>query len=187
MSALGSPRTVRGDRGESGSLAPRALAAPHVCDDGEVTDAPAWSMSRWIDAADQPEIVDEALDRGDPYAGVALLTLVLNHPDADVALPRIKRALESGSMQTRVNALQSLGHHARLHGLIDAESVARLRLALHDRTVVQGYEIRGYARNAAGDVAMFAPRHRLPRWLRRRFAGPRRPARCPLRRRRTDG
>lgn len=126
-----------------------------------------------MDAVDQPEIVDEALDRGDPYAGVALLTLVLNHPDPHVALPRIKRALESADAQTRANALQSLGHHARLHGLIDAESVARLRLALRDRAALQGYEVRGYARNAAGDVAMFAPRNRLPRWLRRRFAGPR--------------
>jgi hypothetical protein len=165
-------------------LAPRALAWPQICDDGEVTDAPAWSMSRWIDAVNQPEIVDEALDRCDPYAGVALLTLVLNHPDPDVALPRIQRALESATMQTRVNALQSLGHYARLHGLIDAESVARLRLALHDRTVLQGYEIRGYARDAAGDVAMFASRHHLPRWLRRRFAGPRRPVRWLRRRRR---
>jgi hypothetical protein len=58
-----------------------------------------------------------------------------------------------------------------LHGLNDAESVARLRLALRDRAVLQGYELRGYARDAAGDLAMFAPRNRLPRWLPRRFRG----------------
>ncbi|MEU4793332.1 hypothetical protein AB0F95_26860 [Micromonospora tulbaghiae] len=133
---------------------------------------PRWSMRRWVDAIDQPEIVDDALRRDDPYAGVALLTLVLNHPEPDVVLPRITRVLTSVSAQTRANALQSLGHYARLHGRIDADSVAHLRRALRDRTVLHGYEIRGYASNAASDVAVFAPRRRLPRWLRRRFAGP---------------
>ncbi|SCG38747.1 hypothetical protein GA0070614_0554 [Micromonospora coxensis] len=80
------------------------------------------------------------------------------------------------SAQTRANALQSLGHHARLHGSIDVESLARLRLALRDRTVLGGYKIRGYAANAASDVGMFVSRAALPRWLRRRFAGPRLPA-----------
>ncbi|MBC9003267.1 hypothetical protein [Micromonospora aurantiaca (nom. illeg.)] len=143
-----------------------------VRDDGEVTGAPRWSMRSWLAAIDRPEIVDDALRRDDPYAGVALLTLVLNHPEPDVVLPRIKRALASVSAQTRANALQSLGHYARLHGRIDADSLAHLRRALRDRTVLHGYEIRGYAGDAASDVAIFVPRRRLPRWLRRRFAGP---------------
>ncbi|GLY97089.1 hypothetical protein [Actinoplanes sp. NBRC 103695] len=88
-------------------------------------------------------------------------------------LPRIKRALRAVSAQTRANALQSLGHHARLHRAIDAESVDLLRRALTDRTVLGGCQIRVYADNAASDVGMFAPRCALPRWLRRRHAGPR--------------
>ena len=142
-------------------------------------------MSDWLGIIDQPAIFDEALDRAHPYAGVALLTLVLNHPDPDVAPPRIKRALETGSTQTQANALQSLGHHARLHHLIDPESVAHLRRALRSRVMLEGFPIRAYAQNAASDVAMFVPRRRLPRWLRRQFAGPRRPVRQPGRRRYT--
>jgi hypothetical protein len=63
---------------------------------------------------DRAALVHRQLDRNDEYAGVALLALVLNHPESAVALPRIKRALVSPSAQTRANALQSLGHYARL-------------------------------------------------------------------------
>jgi len=38
-------------------------------------------------------------------------------------------------------------------------------------------QIRGYAFHAASDVGMFVRRRELPRWLRRRFAGPRSPTR----------
>jgi hypothetical protein len=140
-----------------------------------MTADPRWSISSWFGVVERPEIFDEILDRDDQYAGIALLALVLNHHDPDVVLPRIKRALTSPSVQTRANALQSLGHHARLHGSVDTESLHRLRLALRDRTVLNRYEIRGYAAAAAGDVGMFVKRHELPRWLRRRFAGSRRP------------
>ncbi|WP_430782639.1 hypothetical protein [Actinoplanes sp. G11-F43] len=136
--------------------------------------APEWSMAHWSDAVDRPEIVDEALDRRDRHAGVALLVLVLNHPDPAVSLPRIKRGLRAADPQTRVNAVQSLGHHARLHRMIDTESIALLRRARRDRTMAGGYQIRGYAHHAASDVGMFAPRRDLPRWLRRRHPGPRR-------------
>ncbi|MFI5834880.1 hypothetical protein ACIA5A_14525 [Micromonospora sp. NPDC051300] len=138
---------------------------------------PPWFIGSWLDVVEQPEIVDEALDREDRYAGVALLALVLNHEDPAVVLPRVKRAMTSRDPQTRANALQSLGHHGRLHGSIDAEAIGRLRRALHDRTALGGFEIRGYAATAAGDVGMFVERHALPRWFRRRFAGPRRSAR----------
>jgi hypothetical protein len=114
------------------------------------------------------------LEREDQYTGIALLALVLNHEDPDVVLPRVKRAMASRSPQTRANALQSLGHHARLHGYVDAEAIGRLRHALRDRTVLGGFEIRGYAATAADDVGMFVKRGALPRWFRRRFAGPRR-------------
>lgn len=52
-------------------------------------------MRRWVHLVDRPQDVDETLDRNDPYAGVALLVLALNHPDPDIALPRILRGLTS--------------------------------------------------------------------------------------------
>ena len=135
-----------------------------------------WFISSWIGVLERPEAVDEAVDRNDEYAGVALLALVLNHPESEVALPRIKRALVSANVQTKANALQSLGHYARLHRSIDGELVRRLRVALSDRTSLRRSQIRGYAFHAASDVGMFVSRSQLPRWLRRRFAGPRRRA-----------
>ncbi|MBU2664014.1 hypothetical protein KOI35_10985 [Actinoplanes bogorensis] len=111
---------------------------------------------------------DESVDEG-----VALLALALNHPDPDVVLPRIRRALASSSPQTRANALQSLGHVARLHRTIDADLIGRLRSALRDRSRLHRTELRAYAANAADDVAMFVPRRDLPRWLRRAYPGPR--------------
>ncbi|WP_127497414.1 hypothetical protein [Actinoplanes solisilvae] len=133
---------------------------------------PPWSIGSWVDVVERPEIVDEVLDRDDQYAGIALLALVLNHEDPDVVLPRVKRAMVSRNPQTRANALQSLGHHARLHGFVDAEAIGRLRQTLRDRTVLGGFEIRGYAATAASDVGMFVKRGALPRWFRRRFSGP---------------
>jgi hypothetical protein len=143
-----------------------------ACHDANMTAAGPWSMRRWAHVVDRPHEVDDALDRDDPYAGVALLVLVLNHPDPAVALPRIRRGLSMPSPQTRANALQSLGHYARLHRVVDAELIAILRVALRDRTALQGYELRGYASVAASDIAMFVARRELPRWFRRRFAGP---------------
>lgn len=134
-----------------------------------------WFIGSWIGVVERPEAVDEAVDRNDEYAGVALLALVLNHLDSEVALPRIKRALMSPNTQTRANALQSLGHYARLHRSIDGDLVRRLRCALNARTPLHRTQIRGYAFHAASDVGMFVRRRELPRWLRRRFAGPR----CP--------
>jgi hypothetical protein len=53
-----------------------------------------------MDVIERPEIVDEAVDGNDPYAGVAVLALVLHYPDPCDVLPRIKRALMSSSAQT---------------------------------------------------------------------------------------
>ncbi|MER7417983.1 hypothetical protein ABT346_14560 [Micromonospora peucetia] len=92
-----------------------------------------------------------------------------------------RAATPSKGSQTRANALQSLGHFGRLHREIDDESLALLRIALHDRTVLGGCQLGGYADDAADDIGSFVPRHRLPRWLRRRHAGRRRPR--PLRKR----
>ena len=136
-----------------------------------------WYIGSWMDVVEQPQIVDEALERNDEYAGVALLTLVLNHPEPEAVLPRIKQGLVSPRAHTRANALQCTGHFSRLHRSIDRELVALLRKALNDSTRIGGYQIRGYADNAADDVGMFAPRRSLPRWFRRRFAGPRGPSR----------
>ncbi|MGN9767532.1 hypothetical protein ACTMS2_20525 [Micromonospora sp. SD12] len=129
-------------------------------------------------ACDCPEKVDAALERTEAGAGPALLWLVLDefHPPA-VVLPRIKRGLRSRDAQTRANALQSLGHFGRLHRYVDVESLALLRGALRDRTTLGGCQLRGYADDAADDIGVFVPRHRLPRWLRRRHAGPWRPRR----------
>ncbi|BCJ54188.1 hypothetical protein Asp14428_56630 [Actinoplanes sp. NBRC 14428] len=135
---------------------------------------PPWFLSTWAGVLDRPQLVDEALDREDEYAGVALLALVLGHPDPAVAPPRIRRALAARNPQTRANALQSLGHQARLHGVVDAASILALRRALRDDTVVgRGpYRIRGYAETAADDIGSFARRRELPRWFRRRFPEP---------------
>jgi hypothetical protein len=141
----------------------------------DVTIEQPWFIGSWIGVVERPEAVDEAVDRNDVYAGVALLALVLNHPESAVVLPRIKRALASPRAQTRVNALQSLGHYARLHRSIDGELVKRLRCALSDRTPLHRSQIRGYAFHAASDVGMFVRRCDLPRWLRRRYSGPRHP------------
>jgi hypothetical protein len=143
----------------------------------DVTIEKAWSIGSWVDVVDRPEAVDEAVDRDDEYAGVALLALVLNHPQPGIVLPRIKLALASRSVQTRANALQSVGHYARLHGSIDRDLLERLRRALSDRTPLHSATICGYAFHAASDVGMFVQRRDLPRWLRRRFSGPRRPPR----------
>ncbi|GAA4956062.1 hypothetical protein [Actinoplanes utahensis] len=137
-----------------------------------VTIEQPWFIGSWIDVVDRPEAVDEAVDRHDEYAGVAVLALVLNHPEPEVVLPRIKRALVSPNAQTRANALQSLGHYARLHRSIDADLLRRLRCALSDRTRLHRTQVRGYAFHAASDVGMFVKRNELPRWLRRRFSGP---------------
>ncbi|EEP73072.1 hypothetical protein MCAG_03399 [Micromonospora sp. ATCC 39149] len=139
-----------------------------------------WFIGSWIGVLERPEAVDEAVDRNDEYAGVALLALVLNHPEPGVVLPRIKEALASPSAQTRANALQSVGHYARLHRSIDDEVMKRLRRALGDRTPLHRFQVRGYAFNAASDVGMFVRRREIPRWLRRRFAGPRRRSGSPV-------
>lgn len=143
----------------------------------DVTIDQPWFIGSWASVVERPETVDEAIARSDEYAGVALLALVLNHGEPGVVLPRIKQALTSRSVQTRANALQSLGHYARLHGSIDGELVRRLRSALSDPTPLHRSQIRGYAFHAASDVGMFVRRRELPRWMRRRFAGPRRPTR----------
>lgn len=150
--------------------------------DIDVTETAPWSMQGWAHVVDRPQDVDEALARNDPSAGVALLTLVLGHPDPDVGLPRILQGLVAARPETRVNALQALGHHARLHRVVDAASIAMLRAALRDRTTLGQHAVRGSASNAADDIAVFVPRRSLPRWLRRRCAGPHRPRR-PYRRR----
>jgi len=142
----------------------------------DVTIERPWLIGSWVGVVEQPETVDEAVDRNDEYAGVALLALVLNHPESAIALARIKRALASPSAQTRANALQSVGHYARLHRSIDAELLKRLRCALSDRTPVHRSQIRDYAFHAASDVGMFVRRRDLPRWLRRRYSGPRHPS-----------
>ncbi|MFY1675365.1 hypothetical protein ACN27G_36450 [Plantactinospora sp. WMMB334] len=144
------------------------------------TDSPPWLIGSWLIVVERPELVDEMLGRDDSHAGVALLALVLNHPDPLVVTARVSRGLASPSAQNRANALQSLGHHARLHGSIDARSVSRLRRALRDRTPLHGSELRGYAADAGDDIGTFVRRRELPRWLRRRFPGPRRPARLRL-------
>jgi hypothetical protein len=143
----------------------------------DVTIDQPWFIGSWIGVVERPEAVDEAIGRNDEYAGVALLALVLNHPEPQVVLPRIEQALASPRAQTRANALQSLGHYARLHRSIDRELVKRLHCALSDRTPLHRSQVRGYAFRAASDVGMFVKRRERPRWLRRRFAGPRRPTR----------
>ncbi|WP_229074996.1 hypothetical protein [Actinoplanes sp. DH11] len=159
--------------GHGASLHDRGLRLHAMIAD--VTIDQPWFIGSWTSVVDRPTVVDEAISRNDEYAGVALLALVLNHPEPGVVLPRIKQALTSRSVQTRTNALQSLGHYARLHGSIDGELVRLLRCALRDRTSLHRSQIRGYAFHAASDVGMFVRRRDLPRWMRRRFAGPRRP------------
>jgi hypothetical protein len=126
-----------------------------TCQDPDVTVEQPWFIGSRIGVVERPEAVDEAVDRNDEYAGVAL---VLHHPDPEVARARIKQALTSPSAQTRANALQSVGHHACSHGLIDRDLLKRLRSALGDRAPLHRSQIRGYAFHAASDVGMFVRR-----------------------------
>ncbi len=54
-----------------------------------------WYIGSWMEVVERPETVDEVVEQNDEYAGVALLALVLNHPESKVVLPRIKQALVS--------------------------------------------------------------------------------------------
>ncbi|WP_200211540.1 hypothetical protein [Micromonospora coerulea] len=133
-----------------------------------------WLTGRGLSACDDPGLLDAAYDRDERYAGTALIALTLNHDDPLVVLPRIRCGLRSGRPQTRANALQCLGHLARLHGLVDAGSLGLLHRALRNHTPVDcRYRIHGYADSAADDIATFAARRQLPRWLRRSRPGPR--------------
>jgi hypothetical protein len=136
-----------------------------------------WLTGRGVIACDDPAVADAALDRKERYAGVAVIGVVLNGHEPPVALTLIKRALRSAEPQVCANALQALGHLARLQCEVDEESITLLWRALRDKRCASGCQIRSYACNAADDVAMFVPRRVLPRWLRRGHAGRRQPTR----------
>jgi hypothetical protein len=72
-----------------------AAVGDYPCDPSGMGGVPAGSMEFWADVVKQSDIVDEALARDDPFAGVAILVLVLYAADPQVALPRIKAGLRS--------------------------------------------------------------------------------------------
>ncbi|MGW6704089.1 hypothetical protein ACWGDE_04225 [Streptomyces sp. NPDC054956] len=107
------------------------------------------STLRWID---QPEEVDAAFDRGEPLVGVAVIALALNHADADVILPRVRKAMESKDAEIRRQGVIALAHVARLHRTVDQRSLALLRAC------PRGNE-------ADDDLWSFVAHRRLPWWL----------------------
>jgi hypothetical protein len=119
---------------------------------------PVGRLYRSLDAAEPPEAVAAAFDRGDPEAGVAVIALALHHQDPYGTLPLVARALASTDPGLRHQGIVALAHVARLHRTTDRRCLALLR-AFH-----RGNE-------ADDDLWTYVPRRRLPWWLWRHHLG----------------
>ncbi|MFI7698796.1 hypothetical protein [Nonomuraea sp. NPDC049480] len=119
-----------------------------------------WRTGEGLIGCDEPDEVDMAFDRGEPYVGVAVIGLALNVLDVDVVAPRAIRALSSDARETRGQGLTALSHMARLNGKVDAVSVEMLRALLKDP------EYREIAANYATDIWIYVPHRDVPMWLR---------------------
>ncbi|MFJ2821520.1 hypothetical protein ACIO7M_10440 [Streptomyces toxytricini] len=126
----------------------------HPDESGPVDPAPVlnWqdgSTLRWID---QPDEVDAAFDRGEPFVGVAVIALALNHADANTILSRVGKALASEDAEIRRQGVIALAHVARLHRTVDRQCLQLLR------SCPRGNE-------ADDDLWSFVAHRRLPWWL----------------------
>lgn len=115
-----------------------------------------WEDYRALMGTDRPEEIDEALVRGEQLLGVAVIGLSLTHPDARQILPRIAAVLEAamaaGDQELCRQAVLSLGHTGRLHGVTDARCLELLRRQRRGNT-------------ADDDLWSFVPHRELPWWL----------------------
>ena len=118
----------------------------------------AWESGEGLLGVNDPAIVDEALDRGERYAGIAVTGLALNNDDLVEIAPRVARATRSGDQETRRMAFVALGHSVRLFG----ELPPALDKALHDARNEPA------AATAFSDTLQYIPFSRLPTWLKKR-------------------
>ncbi|WP_225636584.1 hypothetical protein [Streptomyces solaniscabiei] len=115
------------------------------------------STLRWVE---RPDDVDAAFDRGEPFVGVAVIALALNHDSADAVLPHVARAMVADDPEIRRQGVVALAHVARLHRSVDQRCVDLLR-----------YFPRG--NEADDDLWSFVDHRMLPWWLWRYHAGQR--------------
>ncbi|MFF5706565.1 hypothetical protein ACFY7H_29365 [Streptomyces sp. NPDC012794] len=114
--------------------------------------AVSWDNGTGLIGIDRPEEVDAAFGRGEPHVGAAVIGLALNHPDPEVILPRVARALGAESQELRRQGTVALAHVARLHHTVDQECLALLRS-------------RPRGNEADDDLWTFVPHRHLPWWL----------------------
>jgi hypothetical protein len=115
------------------------------------------STLRWVD---HPEDVDAAFSRGEPLVGVAVISLALNHDNADAILPQVARAMAADDPEIRRQGVVALAHVARLHHRVDQRCLSLLR---------------GFPRGneADDDLWSFVDHRLLPWWLWRHHASQR--------------
>jgi hypothetical protein len=118
----------------------------------------AWESGEGLLGVSDPAIVDEALDRGEPHAGIAVAGLALNNEDLAETAPRVARATRSDDAETRRMGFVALGHSVRLSGELPPALEKALRDALHDPA----------AATAFSDTLQYVPFTRLPTWLKLR-------------------
>jgi hypothetical protein len=117
-----------------------------------------WDTGEGLLGVDDPLVVDDALDRGERHAGIAVAGLALNNEDLAEIAPRVARAARSGDAETRRMAFVALGHAVRLFGELPPELDRALRDARHDPA----------AETAFDDTLQYVPFARLPTWLKLR-------------------
>jgi hypothetical protein len=121
----------------------------------------SWESGEGLLGVSDPAIVDEALDRGEQYAGIAVTGLALNHDDLAEIAPRVARATRSDDAETRRMGFVALGHSVRLFGELPPALEQALRDARSDPA----------AETAFSDTLQFIPFARLPAWLKVRAVG----------------
>lgn len=118
-----------------------------------------WETGQGLLGVSDPEVVDVAFDRGEKHAGIAVVGLSLNNPDAAEVAPRIVRATSSLDRETRRLGFVALGHFVRIHRRITPELASVLRNSVHD----------GISETAMDDTFSYVPFLRLPSWLKVRY------------------
>ncbi|MBP0455381.1 hypothetical protein J5Y04_38560 [Kitasatospora sp. RG8] len=113
------------------------------------------SAARRLDKIRTPAEIDAAFDRGDPYAGTAVIRLVFSCEDFDVVASRVERALRSADFTTRERGCTAAGDMTRVFGRLSPGIYRRLR------------ELgpKGQAEDPVSDVLTFIPFRELPRWF----------------------
>jgi hypothetical protein len=118
----------------------------------------AWETGEGLLGVSDPAIVDEALDRGERHAGIAVTGLALNNEDLVEIAPRVARATRSDDPETRRMGFVALGHTVRLFGELPPALEKALRDARSDPS----------AETAFDDTLQYIPFARLPAWLKKR-------------------